>query len=76
MCALFDHDVGDVDMELMDAPEGIVLSASLTKNDFEAVSVDPLTSTTYFIRVFLDSRDSGAVGYRLVAGENIDCDGL
>ncbi|MEC9465489.1 MAG: PPC domain-containing protein, partial [Myxococcota bacterium] len=76
VCALFDHDVGDIDLELLDSPVGSLLSSSLTKNDFEVVSVDPLESTTYYVRVFLDSRDSGAVSYRLVAGENINCDGL
>ena len=76
VCALFDHDVGDIDLELLEGPNGSILSASLTKNNFETVSVDPLESTTYFVRVFLDSRDSGAVGYRLLAGENITCDGI
>ena len=75
-CVLFEHDLGDIDIELYSAGGENLLDASLTKNDVESVSIEVLESTTFQLRVFLDSRDSGAVSYRLVTGDGIDCESL
>ena len=77
ICALFEHDAGDIDLALYESgPTQTPVASSMTKNDLEVLSVTHAEATNYDLNVFLDDRDSVITSYRLVIGTDIDCNGL
>mgnify|MGYP001262396394 CR=1 FL=1 len=77
ICALFEHDDGDIDLSLYETgPTQTPIASSMTKNDVEVISFTNDELTTYDLNVFLDDRDSVITSYRLVIGTGIDCSGL
>ncbi len=58
--ATFEHDEGNIDLELYDA-DGALLASSLSSTDDEVLSQIMTTDDYVFVRVLLDS-DSGAPG--------------
>ncbi len=77
ICALFEHDDGDIDLSLYETgPTQTPIASSMTKNDVEVISFTSDQPTTYDLNVFLDDRDSVITSYRLAIGTGIDCSAL